>query len=225
MSDTTTFIAGCATTGVAVLVLLVARVGDAPAERPTDRVEFPPEQPVAAPVVPVPQVPDSDNNEELRNDLERQREITSRLETQLAQQEMIARNLENQLQQQQTETRQVLTQLENYQRSLDTLSLQNSQLAESSHQPSGNQSTLLWLGGGLFVVLILGGGGLMFCMVLLTAQSQKRQERSMQMMYHPIQVPTPPSYRYYEQEFLPPLPTRPRRATPYNPPPHYDYEG
>lgn len=224
MSDTTAFVAGCATTGVAVLVLLVSRLGGSGAEPPVDRVELPPpEQPITAPAVPVPHIPDVDS-EELRHDLERQREITNRLETQLSQQEMVARNLENQLQQQQAETRQVLTQLENYQRSLDTLSLQNSQLAESS-QPSGSQTTLLWIGGGLFVVLIFGGGGLLIGMLLLNAQAQRRQDRSMPMMYHPIQMPTPPSYRYYEQEFLPPLPTRSRRATPYNPPPQYDYEG
>ncbi|NEP18212.1 MAG: hypothetical protein F6J97_15120, partial [Leptolyngbya sp. SIO4C1] len=79
-SDTTAFIAGCATTGVAVLVLLVSRAGG-PAT--VDSVTSPPERAaVEATAVPVPQVPTPDYSDELRRELERQREITSRLENQ-----------------------------------------------------------------------------------------------------------------------------------------------
>ncbi|MBT9314947.1 hypothetical protein [Leptothoe spongobia] len=213
MTDTTAFVAGCATTGVAVLVLLLARVGFQTSSSPKT-------QPSAATlesVVPVPQSPiqtiDDGINEDIRQDLDRQRELTAKLENQLVQQEMLARNLENQLKQQQEETRAVLSQLREYQRSVDTLSLQNGQLvAQQSDQVASNsvQTTLLWIGGGLLLVMILGGGAILLCMVLVSGR--RREERTVPVVY-PFQMPVPPSgYRYYEQEFLPPPPVRQKRA-------------
>jgi hypothetical protein len=223
MSDTTAFVAGCATTGVAVLVLLVSRVGFGPSESPRDRVDLNAVEVPAA--VPVPSPPSQDPAEsawqdELRDELARQRELTSKLESQLAQQEMLARNLENQLKQQQDETRAVISQLNDYKHSMDTLSLQNSQLmVEANQQSGGLQKTLVWMGGAFLLVLLLGGGGLILCVLLMAFQSQRRQERSTSVIYHPLEMPTPPTYRYYEQEFLPPASVRRQRVNPY-----YDYE-
>jgi hypothetical protein len=224
MSDTTAFLAGCATTGVAVLVLLVARAGFTTADRtPLNAAANLPETAMPVPIPPDPKAAETENvTEELRRELDRQRELTHRLESQLTQQELRAQNLENQLNQQQDETRRVLAQIGDYQRSVDTLSLQNSQLAESRQQ-SGIQTTLLWIGGGLLLVLVLGGGGLILCLIFLAMQS-RRQDRGMTVMYSPMPAPhQPDSYRYYEQEFLPPVRSS-RRAAPYQPP-HYDYEG
>lgn len=216
MSDTTAYVAGCATTGVAVLVLLVAKVGIGS----TQRAEVP--EPVApVPVVPVPEVPSPEPEweDDLRQELDQQRDMVSKLEAQLAQQEVIARNLENQLRQQQEESRAVVAQLGEYQRSVDTLSLRNDQLVQT-RRDEGFQTTLLWVGGGVVLVLVLGGGAVMLCMVFMATQANRRPEQPMSVVY-PLQMPTPPSYRYYEQEFLPPAPPRPRRAEPY---PHYDYD-
>ena len=211
MTDTTAFVAGCATTGVAVLVLLLARVGFHTSSPDTESRTATLET-----VVPVPQSPvqtiENDISDDIKQDLDRQRELTAKLENQLVQQEMLARNLENQLKQQQEETRAVLSQLREYQRSVDTLSLQNGQLvaAQSEKDTSNVQTTLLWIGGGLVLVMLLGGGVIILCMVLVSGR--RREERSVPVVY-PFQMPVPPSgYRYYEQEFLPPPPVRHKRA-------------
>lgn len=228
MSDTTAFIAGCATTGVAVLVLLVSRVGQVSSQSSVDRaVSNAVELPAA---VPVPSLPNPDPSTEwkddLRSELDRQRELTSKLESQLMQQEMLARNLENQLKQQQDETRAVLSHLQDYQRSVDTMSLQNNQLlVESQRQSGGLKTALMWFGGALLAVVVLGGGGLLLCVVIMAIQArQRRQERTAPVMYHQhLNMPNvpsqAPSYGYYEQEFLPPPPVRQRRVQQY-----YDYD-
>lgn len=213
MTDTTAFVAGCATTGVAVLVLLLARVGF----QPSSSSEVQPSSTTLEAVVPVPQSPiqtiDDGINDDIKQDLDRQRELTAKLENQLVQQEMLARNLENQLKQQQEETRAVLSQLREYQRSVDTLSLQNAQQSQQKDTSNSNlQTTLLWIGGGLLLVMILGGGAIILCMILVSGR--RREERTVPVVY-PFQMPVPPSgYRYYEQEFLPPPPVRHKRANP-----------
>ncbi|MEO0540257.1 MAG: hypothetical protein AAFZ80_05245 [Cyanobacteria bacterium P01_A01_bin.105] len=217
MSDTTAYVAGCATTGVAVLVLLVAKVGIGSNEQAIVP-DLEPIEPV--PTVPVPAVPSPEPEwgDELRQELDRQRDLVSKLESQLAQQEVAARNLENQLRQQQEESRAVVSQLGEYQRSVDTLSVRNDQLVQT-RRDEGLQTTLLWVGGGVALVMVLGGGAVMLCMVFMATQSNRRPERPMSVVY-PLQMPTPPSYRYYEQEFLPPAP-RPRRV---DHAPQYDYD-
>lgn len=212
MTDTTAFVAGCATTGVAVLVLLLARVG----VQSSSPSETQPSSAALDSVVPVPQTPiqtiDEGLSDEIKQELNRQRELTAKLENQLVQQEMLARNLENQLKQQQEETRAVLSQLREYQRSVDTLSVQNGQLAatRADQDTSSVQTTLLWIGGGLLLVMVLGGGVIIVCMVLMSGR--RREDRTVPVVY-PFQMPVPPSgYRYYEQEFLPPPRMRQKRA-------------
>ena len=216
MSDTTAYVAGCATTGVAVLVLLVAKVGFG-----NTQTAVIPEPVEPVPTVPVPAVPEPEPEwqDDLRQELDEQRDLVSKLESQLAQQEVIARNLENQLRQQQEESRAVLSQMSEYQRAVDTLSLRNDQLVQT-RRDEGLQTTLLWVGGGVVLVLVLGGGAVMLCMVFMATQANRRPERPMSVVY-PLQMPTPPSYRYYEQEFLPPAPRRSRPVEPY---PQYDYD-
>ena len=213
MTDTTAFVAGCATTGVAVLVLLLARVGfqTSSPDAPSGSATLETIAPMPVPQSPV-QIADDGISEDVQRELDRQQDLTSKLENQLVQQEMLARNLENQLKQQQEETRAVLAQLREYQRSVDTLSLQNGQLAtaQSTQDTSNVQTTLLWIGGGLLLVMVLGGGAVILCMVLVSGR--RRDERSVPVVY-PFQMPVPPaSYRYYEQEFLPTSPPRHKRA-------------
>ena len=213
MTDTTAFVAGCATTGVAVLVLLLARVGFQTSSPKTETSSASLESVVPVPQTPIPDL-DEGISDDIRQDLDRQRELTAKLENQLVQQEMLARNLENQLKQQQEETRAVLSQLREYQQSVNTLSLQNNQLAtqQSQQRDTSNtvQTTLLWIGGGLLLVMVLGGGAIIVCMFLVSGR--RREERTVPVVY-PFQMPVPPSgYRYYEQEFLPPQPVRQKRA-------------
>lgn len=215
MTDTTAFVAGCATTGVAVLVLLLARVGFQ-----SSAAEGPSRSTTPETVVPVPQSPlqtiDEGLNDDVKEELDRQRDLTAKLENQLVQQEMLARNLENQLKQQQEETRAVLSQLREYQRSVDTLSLQNGQLmATQSNQTASSsnvQTILLWMGGGLLLVMIVGGAAVLICLVLVSGRRRDDQRPPVPVVY-PFQMPVPPTgYRYYEQEFLPPPAVRPKRA-------------
>lgn len=217
MTDTTAFVAGCATTGVAVLVLLLARVGFRTSSPNVQSASTTPES-----VVPVPQSPiqtiDNGVSEDVKRELDRQRDLTAKLENQLVQQEMLARNLENQLKQQQEETRAVLSQLREYQSSVNALSLQNGQLvraqSEQSTSASSIQATLLWIGGGLLLVMVLGGGAIIICMVLVSGR--RRDERSVPPVVYPFQMPVPPAgYRYYEQEFLPPAPRQKRANATY----------
>ncbi|NEQ49044.1 MAG: hypothetical protein F6K11_02770 [Leptolyngbya sp. SIO3F4] len=220
MTDTTAFVAGCATTGVAVLVLLLARVGFQTSSSAETQANSAPLEAV----VPVPQSPvqsiDNGISEDIKQELNRQRDLTTKLENQLVQQEMLARNLENQLKQQQEETRAVLSQLREYQRSVDTLSLQNGQLVAAqtardttSSSNSNVQTILLWIGGGLLLVMILGGSAIILCMILVSGRN--REDRTAGPVIYPFQMPVPPAgYRYYEQEFLPPPPVRHKRANP-----------
>ena len=82
MTDTTAFVAGCATTGVAVLVLLLARVGVQSSSSETQ-----PSSAALESVVPVPQTPiqtiDEGLSDEIKQELNRQRELTAKLENQL----------------------------------------------------------------------------------------------------------------------------------------------
>lgn len=214
MTDTTAFVAGCATTGVAVLVLLLARVGFQSSSSADDVRS---DSATLETVMPVPQSPiqtiDEGLSDDIKQELDRQRDLTAKLENQLVQQEMLARNLENQLKQQQEETRAVLSQMREYQRSVDTISLQNGQLVAAQSERGDTsiiQTTLLWIGGGLLLVLVCGGGAIILCMVLVSGR--RREERAVPVVY-PFQMPVPPTgYRYYEQEFLPPPQVRHKRA-------------
>ncbi|MBX2865585.1 MAG: hypothetical protein KTR27_18690 [Leptolyngbyaceae cyanobacterium MAG.088] len=220
MTDTTAFVAGCATTGVAVLVLLLARVGfQTSSSKAEQSMPASLETVVPVPQTPVQSVSDGGINDDVKQELDRQRDLTAKLENQLVQQEMLARNLENQLKQQQEETRAVLSQLREYQRSVDTLSVQNGQLAaaQSVRDTASNnnsvQTTLLWIGGGLLLVMVLGGGAIILCMILVSGR--RREDRAAAPVIYPFQIPVPPAgYRYYEQEFLPPPPVRHKRANP-----------
>lgn len=226
MSDTTGFLAGCATTGMAVLLLLVARVGleeSLPAV-PTGPNIVPDSE--ILPPVPVPSPPEavqerSDNFDQLfQRDLERQRDLLERLETQLANQRLLVRDLEDQLDQQQTETATIVAQLKEYKSSMDTLAEQQVRSAELSQlAASGDGPTaIVWVGAGVALVLIFGSGLVLIILIIMTAQNRRRARRNAQIT-HPFNVT--PSYGYYEQEFLPPQ-IPPRQAGQYEP---FDYGG
>ncbi|NEQ29896.1 MAG: hypothetical protein F6K04_02650 [Leptolyngbya sp. SIO4C5] len=221
MSDTTAFLAGCATTGVAALLLVLARasVDETSPLAPNQSNAFPEEAmapPLQVPPPPLPQTANSNLEDQLRRELESQQDTTSDLEGQLQQQELLIRTLEEKLDNQQQETRTTLAQLQDYQQSLQELSL--SQSRSPVVERSETQTLVLWLGAGFLLALILGGGVVLIVLLIMMSQSQRRQSRSAQMMY-PV-TPPPPPYRYYEQEFLPPPALYPRRSEAHNP---YDF--
>ena len=223
MSDTTGFLAGCATTGMAVLLLLVARVG---IEDSLPMVQSQPDIVTAnepLPPVPVPSPPStvqeqfSNIDQPFRRDLDRHQDLLERLESQLDDQKVMIRDLEDELEKQQTETTAIVAQLQEYRYSMDTLTAQQASVMEVSPQgASEGQTVLLWVGAGVVLVLIFGGGLVLVILIIMAAQTRRRSSRNAQIT-HPINVA--PSYQYYEQEFLPPQ-IRPRQAGQYEP---FDY--
>jgi hypothetical protein len=227
MSDTTAYLAGCATTGVAALVLLVARVGMVSGSPEGDRarqlddrlarIEATAPNPAGA-------APPSLQSE-IRRELDKQQALTKKLEEQLAQQEALSGGLEEQLKTQEDKTKDLLTKIQDYQRSVENLEIDGKIAAASrpAEPASTIPASLIWLGAGVVVVLVMGGGGLILCAVLLVLQSQRRSARPAPM---PPPMPMPPasSYRYYDQAFLPPPQLQPRRPAYYDyPPSPYDY--
>ena len=243
MSDTTAYLAGCATTGVAALVLLVARVGmvsassnSVQAARIDDRLARVESQiPNQGNSQSREQVDGRDRDQklseqrleyEIRRELEKQQALTEQLEEQLEQQETLSGDLEDQLKAQEEKTRDLLTRIQDYQRSVEDMEIDDKIAAAARPVDSARPSTpvsIIWLGAGAVVVLVLGGAGLIACAVVLVLQAQRRSNRPAPM---PPPMPMPPAagYRYYEQPFLPPPQLRPRRPSYYDyPPPPYDY--
>ena len=222
MSDTTAYLAGCATTGVAALVLLVARIGMVSSSAEGDRANQLSEQRDRLEAAAVP--PSQPLEYEIRRELDKQRDLTEKLEAQLTQQEALSGALEDQIRTQEEKTQDLLAQIQTYQRSVEDMELEDkiAAAARPAVEPvqSGPPPSLIWLGAGVVVVLILGGGGLLLCAVLLIVQSQRRSTRPASM---PPPMPMPPAYRYYDQTFLPPAPMQPRRPSYYDyPPSSYD---
>ncbi len=230
MSDTTAYLAGCATTGVAALVLLVARVGmvsanpDARARQLDDRLaRIEATTPARANAG---DMATQSLESDIRRELDKQQALTQKLEEQLAQQEALSGGLEEQLKTQEDKTKDLLTKIQDYQNSVESLEIDGKIAAASrpaDPASSAMPSSLIWLGAGVVVVLVMGGGGLILCAVLLVLQSQRRSARPAPM---PPPMPMPPAsgYRYYDQTFLPPAQLRPRRPTYYDyPPAPYDY--
>jgi len=232
MSDTTAYLAGCATTGVAALVLLVARVGMVSASAEADdasrlgdriaRIEeaTPSRQAIADAQA------EQALESEIRQELDKQRELTQKLEEQLTEQETLSQSLEEQLAEQEESTKALLTRMQDYQRSVEDMELDDKIAAAARPATETNPGppvSLLWLGAGVVVVLVLGGGGLILCSVLLILQSQSRRNSRHVPMAHPMPMP-PAGYRYYDPSFLPPAQLPPRRPTYYDyPPAPYDY--
>ncbi|MEM9944628.1 MAG: hypothetical protein AAF810_00995 [Cyanobacteria bacterium P01_D01_bin.36] len=232
MSDTTAYLAGCATTGVAALVLLVARVGMVSADAQVDgetrlsdrvaRIEAAtPSQQASA------NAAESALEADIRKELEKQRELTQALEDQLTEQESLSENLEEQLVEQEEKTQDLLSRIQDYQRSVEDMELDDKIAAAARPTPevnTGPSASLLWLGAGVVVVLVLGGGGLILCSVLLVVQAQNRRTARHVPMAHPMPMPPASGYRYYDPSFLPPAQFPPRRPTYYDyPPAPYDY--
>jgi hypothetical protein len=233
MSDTTAYLAGCATTGVAALVLLVARIGMVSANPEASRTAQLGERleriEATAPDQQGAQQGDRQLQYEIRQELDKQRDLTKKLEDQLVQQETLSGSLEDQLEEQKRKTEDLLARIQDYQRSVDDIELQDKIAAtrpalEAPPQPSGPSASLIWIGAGVVVVLVLGGGGLIICAVLLILQSQRRSARPMP-MHPPVPMAPTSSYRYYDQTFLPPSQLRAQRPSYYDYPPSspYDY--
>ena len=234
MSDTTAYLAGCATTGVAALVLLVARVGmvsgtvsdSADTDQLGDRIA---RIEAATPAQQQAALNEQSLGSEIRQELTKQQELTQKLEAQLSAQEGISEELEAQLEEQEEKTKDLLTRIQDYQTSVEDMEIDD-RIAAATRPALAPQPTpsvpLVWVGAGVVVVLILGGGGLILCSVLLILQSQHNRRMSARHMPLPMPRPMPPAngYRYYDPSFLPPTQYPPQRPISYDyPSSPYDY--
>lgn len=231
MSDTTAYLAGCATTGVAALVLLVARVGmvSSGAESTSDRQMDNRMARIEAATPNLQTLADSQSGQPLQNDirreLDKQRDLTQKLEEQLVDQKSLSTSLEDQLLEQEEKTRDLGLRIQDYQQSVDNLEIDDRIAAAArptAPVQSGPPASVIWLGAALAFTLVLGGGGLVLCAVLLFMQSQRNRYRGVPMR---PPMPMPPASGYhYDQNFLPPAQFRPQRPSYYDyPPPPYDY--
>ncbi len=227
MSDTTAYIAGCATTGVAALVLLVARIGMVSTDSNSAnhlgdrlaRIE------ATSPNLQATTQATKQMEFELRSELEKQRELTQKLEDQLNKQSDLSSSLEAQIKEQETRNQDLLAKVQTYQRSVEDLELQDKIAAASEPRTrnAGPPASVIWLGIGVVIVLLLGGGGLILCAILLILQSQRRSNRPAPMP-PPLRMPPVAPYRYYDQTFLPPAHLRSQHPSYYDyPPSPYDY--
>ncbi|KPQ34376.1 MAG: V-type ATPase 116kDa subunit family [Phormidesmis priestleyi Ana] len=227
MSDTTAYLAGCATTGVAALVLLVARVGMVSANPDNARVRQLDDRLAQIEAT----TPSLESNTagaatqklegEIRRELDKQKELTQKLESQLVQQETLSSSLEEQLKEQEDKTTELLAKIQDYQRSVEDMEIDGKIAAASRpiEPVSSTPTSLIFLGAGVVIVLFLGGGGLIVCVALLILQSQRRSAVRPMPMPPPLHMPPASPYQYYDQTFLPPAQVRPRRPNYYDYPP------
>ncbi|MEO0538217.1 MAG: hypothetical protein AAF215_30695 [Cyanobacteria bacterium P01_A01_bin.123] len=234
MSDTSSFLAGCATTGMAALLLVLARVtlDESPPvvqSRVPNSGETEILAPIPVPPPPTPQdLPEGDSSDtrdrreqQLQREIDRQQTLAQRLEDQLEDQELLIRDLENKVERQETDRVDLLARLDDQQRSLDVISDQQRRLSNLDGQPKDAQTIVVWVGAGFFIAIIGAGGITLIGILIMMSQAPRRTPRNSAapLMYPP--APMPPPYRYYEQEFLPPPQLRPsRRMSSY--PDEYD---
>ena len=209
MSDTSAFIAGCATTGAAALILLLARmgVGESPVsvENPVPTSAQESVMPVPAPPPPINGDVNLHAEEELLSELQDQQALITRLETQISQQDLLLRDLSSQLQQQRQETQTLATRISTYETSVNSLTAQQQQFAGVQQETDKAQSSLLWVGAGLVMVVLIGGALVLVILVVLVAfQSRSRSSSPPNQVVYSTEVPVPPN-PYYRQEFLPPV--------------------
>lgn len=228
MSDTTAYLAGCATTGVAALVLLVARVGmvsanagSTNADRLNSRIARV-EANATNPQTLAETQGSQQLKDEIRQELDKQRDLTTKLEEQLVDQKSLSTSLEKQLADQEEKTQALTARIQDYQRSVEDLEIDDKIAAASrpaADARSGPPASVIWLGAALAFTLVLGGGGLVLCAVLLFMQSQRSRARNV-----PMRHAMPPTAYHYDQNFLPPAQFRSQRPSYYDyPPSPYDY--
>lgn len=224
MSDTSAFIAGCATTGAAALVLLLARLGVGEPPTSIDRIETPT---VYEDVIPVPAPPPVESpsstlaDEKLMSELQEQQALTDRLENQISRQDLLIRDLESRVQKQQQETQALASRLSAYEGSMSSLTTQQQSLTTQQQQFEGiqrdtdkAQSSLLWVGAGLVMVVLIGGAVVLIILVVIVAfQSRGRSSSPTSHVIYTTETPVPPNI-HYRQELLPPAISPARRVYP-----------
>ncbi|MDB9528285.1 hypothetical protein PN498_19995 [Oscillatoria sp. CS-180] len=211
MSDSSAFIAGCATTGAAALILLIARVTVSKSPPIVEDLSALPIEEVA-PVPTTSTTAAAPQVEDVLEELEQQQKINQRLEEQITEQDALLKDLEAQIQWQQQEAQALVARVNTHETSINALTSQQQQFAGVQQETDRTQSSLLWVGAGLVVVVLIGGAIVLVILVVLVAfQSRNRQSPASQVVYS-TEVPVPPN-PYYQGQFLP-APRRTRQVYP-----------
>jgi len=218
--DTAAFLAGCAVTGVAALLLSKGdfAIGQPGPFQPSQSV-----MPSLATPAPAPSVSSSDRLEdvqrgwqvqakleqqqdvarELSDQLKSQQGLSDDLKSQVAKQQSESEDLKSQLDKQQRNTEMLIAQLQEQQRVIDkVVATSQARPLELSNRPSdngGSVQTMVLAVGAVILVVIIVGTIVLVGVVLLVALSRRRQPRTV----HVMQQPMPQSYAFPEQHLLP----------------------
>jgi Skp family chaperone for outer membrane proteins len=225
--DTAAFLAGCAVTGVAALLL--ARGEFANGQSGLQPMQSVMPSSVATPVAPVltDRLEDVQRGWQVQSKLEQQQDAARNLADQLKSQQTLAEDLKSQVAKQQSESEDLRSQLDQQQRNTEQLiaQLQDQQrvidrMAAASQQPrslpelrppSNDNSiqTIVLAIGAVILVVIVVGTIVLVGVILLVAMSRRRQPRTV----HVVQ-PMPSHYGTFpEQQLLPQRSAKPPRQT------------
>jgi hypothetical protein len=227
--DTAAFLAGCAVTGVAALLLARGEFANGQSSGLQPMQSVMPSS-VATPVAPLPtdRLEDVQRGWQVQTKLEQQQDVARNLTDQLKSQQTIADELKNQVAKQQSEsedlksqldkqqrnTEQLIAQLQEQQRVIDRMAAaqqQSRSLPEEFRQPNNDNSvqTIVLAVGAVILVVIVVGAIVLVGVILLVAMSRRRQPRTV----HVVQ-PMPPGYgAFAEQPLLPQRSAKPPRQT------------
>jgi Skp family chaperone for outer membrane proteins len=218
--DTAAFLAGCAVTGVAALLLAKSDFanGQTGSLQPIQSVmpsSLATPAPAPAPSSTNDRLEDVQRGWQVQTKLEQQQDLAKDLSDQLKSQQGLADDLKSQVAKQQSESEDLKSQLDKQQRNTEMLiaQLQEQQrvidkvVATSQARPlelnrpsdNGNVQMVVLAIGAVILVVIVVGTIILVGVVLLVATSRRRQPRTV----HVMQQPMPQSYAFPEQHLLP----------------------
>jgi ABC-type anion transport system duplicated permease subunit len=228
--DTAAFLAGCAVTGVAALLLAKGEFanGQTGGLQPMQSV-MPSSVVTPAPAVSTSSTTDrledvqrgwqvqtkleqqQDTARNLSDQLKSQQSLADDLKSQVAKQQSESEDLKSQFDRQQRNTEMLIAQLQEQQRVIDKMAAVSQQarsLPELRQQPDNSVQTIVLAIGAVILVVIVVGAIVLVGVILVVAMSRRRQPRTV----HVVQ-PMPSSYgAFAEPQMLPQRATRPRQA-------------
>jgi hypothetical protein len=217
--DTAAFLAGCAVTGVAALLLAKGDFANGQTGSLQPMQSIMPSSlatPAPAPTLSTDRLEDAQRGWQVQTKLEQQQDVARDLTDQLKSQQTLADDLKNQVAKQQSESEDLKSQLDKQQRNTEMLiaQLQEQQRVidkvsaaaqarplelDSRRQPDNSVQTIVLAVGGVILVVIVVGTIVLVGVVLLVAMSRRRPTSRV----HVMQQPMPQSYAFPDQHLLP----------------------
>jgi Skp family chaperone for outer membrane proteins len=216
--DTAAFLAGCAVTGVAALLLAKGDFANGQTGSLQPMQSIMPSSlatPAPAPTTSTDRLEDAQRGWQVQTKLEQQQDVARSLSDQLKSQQTLADDLKSQVAKQQSESEDLKSQLDKQQRNTEMLitQLQEQQRVidkvaaasqarplELTNRPADNSvQTIVLAVGAVILVVVVIGAIVLVGVVLLVAMSRRRQPRTV----HVVQQPMPQAYAFPEQHLLP----------------------